>query len=241
MANKMQKKHLIVPFVIKDGGVDESNPDYYEFSGYGSTFGNADLMDDVIMPGAFTESLSKRMPKMLYCHKMDMLPPGVFVEAREDANGLFLRGRLPKNVSISRDVGELMKFGAVNSMSIGFRLLDYNYDKESGITYMNKVDLWEVSVVGIPANPKAMITSVKNEGLNSLPIDIEKVKEIASNRELEEILRESGVFSKSAAIYLAGRFNIQARSESADVGEKGLDYKGLREEITQMTNILKKP
>lgn len=240
MTNKMQKKHLTVPFVIKDGGMDDSNPDYYEFSGYGSTFGNADLVGDVIMPGAFTESLAKRMPKMLYCHQMNVLPIGKFVEAREDANGLFLRGQLPKNVQMSRDVGELMKFGAVNSMSIGFRLLDYNYDKENGITYMNKVDLWEVSVVGVPANPKATITTVKTENSqHSFPIDIEKAKEL-SNRELEEILRESGICSKSAAIYLAGRFNIQARSESADVGEKSLDFKGVHDELVQITNILKK-
>lgn len=256
MTNKteIQTKQLVFPFKIKEGSFDETNPDYYEFSGYGSTFGNVDLVGDVVMPGAFTRSLSQSMPKMLWSHNRDM-PIGVFIEASEDAMGLFLKGRLPKSVSMSKDAGELIKFGAVDSMSIGFRIVKADTDQD-GITYIRDVDLREVSIVAIPANPLARVINIKNDdnindefnndaikqGVNTkkyrFPIDIEFVKGIKCNRDLEEFLRESGVFSKSAATLLAGRFNYHPRSESVGVGKETFDYKGLHEKLVQMAKLL---
>ena len=238
MSEELQKKYLNFPFEIKADAFDESNPNYYEFSGYGSTFGNVDSYNDVVMPGAFAKSIATRMPRMLWSHNRDM-PIGKFIEVREDGRGLFLRGQLPKSVSLSRDVGELIKFGAVDSMSIGYRIKQADQG-DDGILYLKEVDLMEVSPVAMPANELATITSIKKEGDDSKKslITIEQIKNLESNRDLEELLRESGIFSKSAAIYLAGRFKFQPRSESVGVGEETFDYKGLHEKFMQMTKLL---
>jgi HK97 family phage prohead protease len=61
------------------------------FEAYASTFGNMDHHDDVIMKGAFIESLKKRNPKLAYQHDVTKLV-GVITAAEEDDKGLLVRG-----------------------------------------------------------------------------------------------------------------------------------------------------
>ncbi|HEX3162954.1 MAG TPA: HK97 family phage prohead protease, partial [Pseudolabrys sp.] len=41
--------------------------------GYASTFGNMDTYRDIVMPGAFKESIGQKMPAMLYQHCSDRI------------------------------------------------------------------------------------------------------------------------------------------------------------------------
>ena len=52
--------------------------------GYASTFGNRDLVGDIVVAGAFKKTLSERKPKVFYNH----MYPIVQVEIREDSKGL---------------------------------------------------------------------------------------------------------------------------------------------------------
>src|SRR5690606_40524826 len=66
------------------------------FAGYASRFGVVDLGRDLVLPGAFAESLARRGPrgiKMLFQHDTAE-PIGVWLEVREDAHGLYVRGRI---------------------------------------------------------------------------------------------------------------------------------------------------
>ena len=162
MHNKnIDLQHLQVDFNVKNfmEDRDDNGDEFYVFQGYGSTFGNVDLVGDAVQKGAFLDSLKKRMPNLLWQHKTDM-PIGKFDIAREDDKGLYLQGRLPKSVQLSREAGELLKMGAINSMSIGFQIVDSDRDKD-GVNIIKKVNLWEVSLVSIPANQLALITGVK--------------------------------------------------------------------------------
>ena len=58
MEEKMERKVLTVPFEIKKTNEDEK---YFTFSGYASTFGNRDRGGDVVVKGAFIESLKKNI------------------------------------------------------------------------------------------------------------------------------------------------------------------------------------
>lgn len=134
------------------------------FSGYASLFGVADLAGDMVMPGAFRASIAARQPsgiRMLYQHDPSE-PIGVWTELREDARGLFVRGRLTLDVARGREVASLMRAGALDGLSIGFRTVRARADPQAGIRRLTAIDLWEISVVTFPMQPDARVQQVKS-------------------------------------------------------------------------------
>ena len=133
------------------------------FAGYASLFGKADLGRDVVMPGAFRASLARRGAagvKMLFQHDPNQ-PIGVWSEIREDGAGLFVRGRLTTGVARAREVLSLMRAGALDGLSIGYRTVRARTDRKTGVRTLVEVDLWEISVVTFPMLPEARIAQVK--------------------------------------------------------------------------------
>ena len=170
------------------------------FEGYASVFNNKDLGNDVIKQGAFAESIKgkrARSIKLLYQHKTDE-PIGVVDSLEEDSKGLKIKGRLAMGTQKGREVYELMKMGALDSMSIGYKLSPdgYKYDDKRKKRVIKQVDLMEVSMVTFPMNPKAKITKVKLQEMNV--------------RELEKYLCEVGMsnsVAKTSASILHKSFN----------------------------------
>ena len=135
------------------------------FSGYASLFKRMDLGRDLVMPGAFTESLRAKSPrgiKLLFQHNPDE-PIGVWVDLREDARGLLVHGRLLPSVSRAREVLELMRAGALDGLSIGFRTVKGRTDPRTGIRRLDKIDLWEISIVTFPMLADARVSFVKRQ------------------------------------------------------------------------------
>lgn len=133
------------------------------FSGYASLFGVADMARDVVEPGAFARALSRRGAagiRMLFQHDPAQ-PIGRWSEIREDSRGLFVRGELSDGVSRAREVLALMRGGALDGLSIGFRTVRATKDAKSGLRRILEADLWEISVVTFPMLPGARIESVK--------------------------------------------------------------------------------
>lgn len=134
------------------------------FEGYASLFGITDLAKDVVRPGAFTKSLATRGPRgvrMLWQHDPSE-PIGTWLVLREDSRGLQVRGRLNLAVARAREVHALMREGAVDGLSIGFRTTKAATERGSGRRLLHEVDLWEISVVTFPMLPAARIGAVKN-------------------------------------------------------------------------------
>jgi len=133
------------------------------FSGYASLFGTVDLGQDLVMPGAFGDSFKARGVrgvKLLFQHDPDE-PIGVWLELAEDARGLFARGRLMPEVTRAREVLSLMRAGALDGLSIGFRTVQGRTYPKSGVRRLDKIDLWEISVVTFPMLPDARVSTVK--------------------------------------------------------------------------------
>ena len=127
------------------------------FSGYASLFGTVDLGQDLVMPGAFRDSLAARGTrgvKLLFQHDTNE-PNGVWLELKEYARGLHARGRLMPEVTRAREVLSLMRAGAPDGLSIGFRTVQGRTDPASGVRRLDKIDLWEISVVTFPMLPEA--------------------------------------------------------------------------------------
>ncbi|MBB6299417.1 HK97 family phage prohead protease [Rhizobium leucaenae] len=135
------------------------------FEGYASRFGEVDLGRDAVQPGAFTKSLRERPAsrvKMLREHNRAE-PVGVFTEIAEDATGLHVKGRLILDTVKGRETYTLMKAGALDTMSIGYRTKSSRLDKVKGVRLLDEVDLHEISIVTFGMLPTATVTSVKSD------------------------------------------------------------------------------
>lgn len=170
------------------------------FTGYASTFGgDPDSYGDIIAPGAFARTLHAggyggNGIKMLWQHDTHE-PIGVWNVLREDSAGLYVEGQLALLTELGKRAYELLKLGALNTMSIGFRIKSYEYDEDKDIRTLTEIELYEISLVTFPANTNATITAVKTA--------VEDIRQAeGSERELEMLLREATGFSKSAAKYL---------------------------------------
>jgi Escherichia/Staphylococcus phage prohead protease len=131
--------------------------------GYASLFGEIDQARDMVMPGAFADTLAKRGIRripMLFQHDPSE-PVGVWTELREDHRGLFARGRLIPEVMRARELLSLVKAGAIDGLSIGFRTVKGNLDPRSRIRRLYAVDLWEISIVTFPLLAGARVRAVK--------------------------------------------------------------------------------
>jgi HK97 family phage prohead protease len=135
------------------------------FAGYASRFHVVDLGRDLVLPGAFTESIARRGVRgirMLFQHD-PAEPIGVWTALVEDARGLYARGRILAEVARGREVLALMRAGAIDGLSIGFRTVEGRTDAKSGIRRLSRIDLWEISVVTFPMLPEARVAAVKQE------------------------------------------------------------------------------
>ena len=154
---EMEKKE----FDLEIKSVDESGI----FMGYGSVFNFKDFQGDIVLPGAFSKSISKKMPVMLWQHS-SYDPIGIYTEISEDEKGLKLTGRLLINeIAKAREAYALLKAGAIRGLSIGYVPLKYDRRNDDKGYFegrdLKEVDLWEVSLVTFPANPKAVVGNVK--------------------------------------------------------------------------------
>jgi HK97 family phage prohead protease len=133
------------------------------FTGYASLFHAEDLGHDIVLPGAFRDSLAKRGAagiKLLYQHN-PAEPIGVWESLTEDSRGLLAKGRLMLAVARAREVLALMRGGALDGLSIGFRTVAGARDAKTGIRRLARIDLWEISIVTFPLLPQARVAHVK--------------------------------------------------------------------------------
>lgn len=165
--------------------------------GYVSTFGNTDLGGDVVMPGAFKESL-RSGPKVRFLLAHDQaLVLGVPKKLREDTKGLFGSFKISKT-KLGEDTHQLLMDGAIDSFSIGYsadawKIVDGN------IRQLDKLTLYEASLVAVPMNPDATVTRVKafstlaeqirshSEGLKQI---LDEIRGLSDKRPLNEQKRQ---------------------------------------------------
>ncbi|THV22896.1 HK97 family phage prohead protease [Peteryoungia ipomoeae] len=134
------------------------------FSGYASLFGEVDLGRDAIEPGAFAASIEKRGAagvRMLYQHDPAEVI-GRWTVLKEDRRGLYVEGQLSTDVARAREVHALMREGALDGLSIGFRAVKTRNERGSGVRRIVEADLWEISVVTFPMLPGARVSDVKH-------------------------------------------------------------------------------
>lgn len=145
-------------------GIEVQNGHLIE--GYASLFGACDQGGDVVIRGAYAASLKAisadgRRVKMLWQHD-PACPIGVWDEVREDAKGLWVKGRLLPEVAKGREAAELIAAGAIDGLSIGYRTLKAAKN-DKGQRLLTELELWEVSLVTFPMLPSARVVAKSDE------------------------------------------------------------------------------
>lgn len=197
-------KSLDYHLEIKSADDDEGT-----FEGIASPLGgSADAYGDVVEPGAYGETLAahKRRgtrPLMLWNHDSDQ-PIGVWEKLYEDGAALRGHGRLLRGVRKADEVHLMLKAGAVNGLSIGYRVVESVPD--GAITRLKKLDLLEVSVVAFPAAQRARVQTVKSElaiGWEAFSRAV-RDEEPPPAKDFERLLRDAGL-PKSVANIIASK------------------------------------
>lgn len=172
--------------------------------GYASKFNGVDSYGDTILPGAFSDTLKNRARpiRMRYNHFSGVI--GKWMSAEEDDNGLLMRGELTKGHSLANDVYASMKHGAVDGLSIGYRIPPGGSEKVGKVRHLKRIDLIEVSIVEEPADLGARVTSLKSA-----------ISEAQTIREVEMLLRDAG-FSKMDACALISRVKSLSSGDRKD-------------------------
>jgi uncharacterized protein len=191
-----------------------------EITGYGAVFGNKDSYGDVIEPGAFRATLGKRKVKMLWQHDMGQ-PIGVWDEVIEDDSGLKVKGRLSLKTARGAEAYELMAMGAMDGLSIGFRTMKDVMD--GPVRRLQEIDLYEISLVTMPANSLATVTGIKSE---------------ITVRQFETELQRMGFSRWDSKIIIAEGF--RAWTDQRDAGaETGADQRDAEAIKTELQHLLR--
>ena len=207
------------------------------FEGMGAVFGNVDSYGDVIAPGAFSAWLSdvksgkQPWPSMLAQHggmglsADDMTPVGIWTDLAEDGTGLAAKGKLA-DTSRGSELHTLMKMDprpAIDGLSIGYIAKEWEPRSrpEDPRRTLKRIDVMEISLVTVPANRLAKVTSVKS------------LEELFTLSEIEDYLRDAGGFSRTEAKTLIARIK---KSTGADAGD---DLAQLRDSLIHATGVLK--
>lgn len=133
-----------------------------KIEGYASLFGRKDTGGDIVEPGAYARSLKAlkdkgRTVKMLWQHDPAQ-PIGIWDEVREDARGLYVKGRLLTDLQKGREAVALIEAGAIDGLSIGYRTVRAHKDGK-GARLLSELELWEVSLVTFPMLPEARLSA----------------------------------------------------------------------------------
>ena len=215
----MTERHSIP--TLQDLEVKLSGAGQGTFSGYAATFGPpADAVGDIIAVGAFTESLKARTPVMLWSH-ISAEPIGKWLRVEEDAKGLFVEGALSLKVQRASDAYALLLDG-VGALSIGYKVRPGGQSFNGDTRTLTALDLYEISLVSVPANSRAQITSVKDSRYD-----------LRSPRGLERALRDLGLSQKESKRLMSEGFRGLLRTdEEADLEAIGAKF-------LQLTQLLR--
>jgi HK97 family phage prohead protease len=182
--------------------------------GYASLFGEIDQARDMVMPGAFERSLRlrgvRRIP-MLFQHD-PAKPVGVWLELREDAHGLYARGRLIPEVTRGRELLALLRAGTADGLSIGFRTVKGRLDPKTRIRKLDVIDLWEISIVTFPLLPGARVRVVKDASSLS---SVHARTRTSFTRQSWPVDRSLMRFKPERLFRKEPRFQIRRQSEAA--------------------------
>ncbi|MAG66598.1 MAG: phage major capsid protein [Pseudomonadales bacterium] len=225
MAASTTRVHSVVTIKAVD---DEAR----EFVGIASTPAT-DRMDDIVEPSG----AEYKLPLALLWQHDRMLPVGTILTAKATKAGIEVRGSIPKVdapqglAARLEEAWQSLKHQLVRGLSIGFRPLEYSFMDNGGI-HFTKWEWLELSLVTIPANAEATITSIKS-------FDREQLA--ASGKRLPTVVRIGKPAGASASTTKTFKVPKPQEGNQMNIEEQIKGYKEAREaKAAEMVAIMEK-
>ena len=213
------------------------------FEGYLAYFDNVDSYGDIIVKGAFANSLAQtkqdgKFSPILEQHggwgisSQDYTPLGYYESLVEDSKGLYAKGIL-YDTTRGSDIYTLLKQSPQGFMgqSIGFNIIgekkptEEEYRSMGVRRYLTEIKLVEGSIVTFPANEKARVEDVK-------------MAEAKKRRDLETHLKDNGFSSSEAKKVVAVLSKYEGKAEMEDEPENNIEEKST-EGLTSLRGVFK--
>jgi hypothetical protein len=195
--------------------------------GYAAT-SDLDRQGDVIAPDALKVAAEdlKKNTTVFYEHKHDQPPVGKVLDAGVDKGGLWVEVMISKT---RPDIWQLIQEGILNKFSIGGKVVSSQQKSEAGVNYnfITKMELFEVSIVGLPANAnatfkeKSIVWSIRkaaekkeklNEALNIIEGGETKVADEKKVEDKKEEVKEETKVEETKAEQ-AGEVKVEKKEE----------------------------
>lgn len=123
-----------------------------------------DSYNEIVASEAFNETMPEYVNRfnslMLYMHDWWGIAIGKILSYEVKAEGLWVKARISAT-ELGKDLIVLIKDGVLRSFSIGFRPIKYEDNEETGIRTYTKIQVMEISIVNVPANPLAHFSIAK--------------------------------------------------------------------------------
>jgi HK97 family phage prohead protease len=198
--------------VLADAAVkQEGAPDSRKFTFVFSS-SEPDRDNDIIDQAGIDLAAFKQNPVVLWAHD-HRTPPVARVPATWIRNGK-LMGTIefpPEGTTeLSDSVHNLVAAGFIRATSIGFDPTEWTFDEKRGGYNFKKIDLFEVSLVNVPANADALIAAEK-AGVDIKPVldhargvldkvdvaaEMEKVVSVAVEKAVDDLRREQATYTE---------------------------------------------
>ena len=140
--------------------LDENDDGSVNIKGYASTI-DQDRAGDIIESNAWAKGgigNYENNPIILFNHDYHN-PIGKATQLEVNDNGLQIKGKISKSAGKIRD---LVKEGVLGAFSVGFRVKDADYLEETDGYRIKDAELFEISVVSVPANQAATFSVAKS-------------------------------------------------------------------------------
>ena len=139
-----------------------------------------DRANEKVVPGAFKQSLQRKLPKMCWAHDWKQII-GKTIEARETDAGLVIKGQFNLETQRGREAYSDCKFHSENQeWSIGYRVVRDSFDKKAGIRNLEEIEIFEVSAVLSGMNPDTTTLSIKDAANASSEEDMSNTEVVSS-------------------------------------------------------------
>jgi HK97 family phage prohead protease len=145
---------------------------------------STDREGDVIKADGWVLDNFKSGGVLLWGHNQDKLPVGKVLWVKQKDGELLGKARFNGQTQLSKDVEKLVRMGDLTGISVGFRALESEKTHEGRM--FTKQELLEVSVVNVPANPDAVIHTIKNLDLKSDNVKLNLYKSMETETEEKE-------------------------------------------------------
>ena len=173
----------------------------------------------------------EKNPIILFNHDYDK-PIGRATGLKAGPNGLELECKISK--SAPANVAELVKDGVLGAFSVGFRVKDADYIKETDGLMIKDAELFEVSVVSVPCNQSATFSLAKSFDSSD---EYEEFKKTFTNRVdlAGQSLAKDEVITSGIASDTPQSADINSADQEIKMDNQNIDLEAFAKKVAEDT------